>query len=194
MKVITLFLTMLLSFFLTVSGNTAQLVTNGDFQTGDFTGWNVDQTYIPNSCLVVVDIYGGDDLTATWSGWGVNGRDGIYDSISQRLATAQGHNYVLKFDLTHIVDPGNFRVTWEGNEILSLINPPAFDQNYTFHLDANSPSGSLLTFSGFETEGLWLLDCVSVNGKEGPPVAPIPGSLLLLGSGLIAVVGFRKRS
>jgi hypothetical protein len=70
----------------------ANLITNGDFETGDFTGWTV--THAPFGSIVVVDNGPGPDTTfgVVFAAVG-----GDLDAISQTFATTPGALYSLSF-------------------------------------------------------------------------------------------------
>src|SRR5262252_9352602 len=70
----------------------ANLVTNGDFETGDFTGWSV--THAATGSDIFVDIGPGPDPTFG-AFFGATGSD--FDSISQTFATTPGASYTLSF-------------------------------------------------------------------------------------------------
>jgi hypothetical protein len=70
----------------------ANLITNGDFETGDFTGWTV--THAPSGSGIFVDHGPGPDTTfgAVFAATGTG-----LDAISQTFATTPGASYTLTF-------------------------------------------------------------------------------------------------
>ncbi len=82
------------------------LVVNGGFETGDFTGWN--------STLGSVSPVPGGDYEAVIGGPGFGG-------IVQDIATTPGETYTLSFQLATINVSysiwSQFRVTWDGQEL-----------------------------------------------------------------------------
>ena len=68
------------------------LIINGDFETGDFTGWTV--TLAPSGSNIFVD-HGPFPDTTLGAFFGATGSD--FDSISQTFATIPGAFYTLTF-------------------------------------------------------------------------------------------------
>lgn len=205
-----------LALFLTVNTQLAladggNLVSNGGFETGDFSGWSASGnpsgcTNFPTGVLSlnqVVPACGGfstfTNTTAPHSGtfaaffgspFAIS--PGI---ISQNLATTPGGTYDLSFWLLN--DTGstnNFIVTFGTNTVLDLTNSDAFGWTlYTFD-GLSAPTGStLLTFDGYNPPSAWGLDDVSVTSPE--VTAPEPSALMLLISGVIglAALSLKKR-
>ena len=163
----------------------ANLVTNGDFETGDLSGW----TFTPassGSWLVV------------WDGWGVGGSYGalfgaenfpeIDDTISQTIPTVPGKSYVFDFMLSNplYVTPSHFAASWNGTTVLDLINAPNFDWTYYSYGFVAPSSTTTISFAGWNPNYAYALDNVDVHD------APIPGALVLLGSGLLPFLGWRR--
>jgi hypothetical protein len=70
----------------------ANLITNGDFETGDFTGWTV--THADNGSNIFVANGPGPDTTF---GAFFGATVALFDVISQQLTTIPGHFYTLTF-------------------------------------------------------------------------------------------------
>ena len=168
----------------------ANLITNGDFETGNFTGWTVTHAPVGES-LIFVNHGPGPDTT-----FGVFfGSTGNFDSISQSFATTPGALYTLIFfyQVTNIGNPfppnNGFDVLWNGVSIGGGLFPQ-FDVNpgfgtFTFHLQATSDL-TTLEFQGRNAASFDFLDNVSVTDgvPDGGTTVSLLGLALLLFAGL----------
>lgn len=159
----------------------ANLVVNGGFETGDFTGWiqsgNLGFTFVDGNP------HSGND--AAWLG--PIGSDGF---LSQILATTPGQSYSLDFWLYSFGGtPNDFSARWNGTPVFSQSNIPA--NPYALNSFTVFGTGSdTLTFGFRNDPSYLLLDDVSVEASG--PVIPEPGTLMLVGSGLIAIARRRR--
>jgi VPDSG-CTERM motif len=171
----------------------ANLINNGDFETGDFTGWTV--THAPfGSNLVVANNPGGPDFTQM-ARFGAIGTD--FDRISQTFATTAGAFYTLTFfyQVGNPPEPrpafNEFDVLWNGVSIGGCLFPQT-DVNpgwgtFTFTLEATGVS-TTLEFDGRNQPWFDYLDDVSVVG------VPDGGSTVsLLGCALLGVAVLRRK-
>jgi hypothetical protein len=168
----------------------ANLITNGDFETGDFTGWTV--TTAPSGSIILVD-HGPGPNTTFGAEFAANGTD--LDAISQSFATTPGATYTLTFFyqvITGGVTPNNeFNVLWNGTSVGSPfpnVNANAGFGTFTYHLQA---TGALTTleFEGRNAPFFDFLDNVSVTAA-----VPDAGSTIsLLGCALLGLAALRRR-
>lgn len=177
------------------------LVTNGGFETGDFSGWTAG----PTGDLTVVSASspGNYDTYPPHSG--------IYcaqfassapadDVLSQAVPTVAGSTYVFSFWLANVDDPGtvllnDFKVMFENDLLLSLQNAGEFSYTqYQFSAIA-AGSSTLLTFSGRQPPGTLELDDISVVPAAVPEASSVVSLsvLLALGVGGMAAVSARRR-
>lgn len=160
------------------------LVANGDFGTGDFTGW----TQSGNAGFTFVD---GSNV----ANLGPFGSDG---SLTQGISTAAGHSYTFSFTLANTVSaslgsPNDFSASAGAFSPLTLTNSSAFSTSlYSFVFTATGPT-TTIGFAFRNDSGFWKLDDVSVTANA--TTTPIPPALLLFVTTLggLGVVGYRRR-
>jgi len=165
----------------------ANLVVNGDFNTGDFTGW----TQSGNTAL--------SDIVNNSSAY--NGtyyyRSGAQDSlgyISQTLTTVAGNQYDLSYVLRIGGNINQFQVLIDGNSIsaLNLVNVASQSSyspySYSF---AASSSSTTLTFGFQNNPSYTRLDNVSVTDSASavPEPLTILGAMTAAGFG----AGFKRK-
>lgn len=154
----------------------ANLVTNGGFETGDFTGW---AQWGAEDILVIkpdsLNAHSGDSYVLKMT-------DAI-SYISQAVPTTPGKTYELRFWLRTDIDLGQrnqFLVQWAGTTLPAISYLP--QQDYTEYVFTNltpaSGSSSDLTFALLTFEGGMFLDDVSVNVLK--KAVSVPLTLLLL--------------
>jgi hypothetical protein len=169
----------------------ANLITNGDFETGDFTGWTV--THASSGSLIFVDRGVGPDTTFG-AFFGAFGTD--FDSISQTFATTPGASYTLSFfyQINNTESPANnyFNVLWNGVSIGGGLFPqsnvnPGYG-TFTFTEQATGTS-TTLEFDGRNLPSFDFLDDVSVQRVQTVPDAG--NSALLLGLAMAGLVLIR---
>jgi len=112
-------------------------------------------------------------------------------TLSQTVATVTGDNYDFSFWLEgEIFTPDHFAAFFGSDEVLLL---GGIDHlGYTLQDFAVTATGASTTisFSGFDAEGAWNLDDVSITDVT----APEPASLILFGTGLLGIAWrFRRQ-
>jgi hypothetical protein len=152
------------------------LVTNGNFATGDFTGWS------PSDGSIVIDTAfapPSDTFDAMFNGGG---------TLSQPIATTAGHGYTLSFSLvdqgdfildTFTVTFGGFSTTITGNTAGLSYQPEVFAIPGA---DITAAS-TTLSFRGSDPSTLgWNLDDVSVASAAIPeaPTGAVLGLAVLM--------------
>ena len=168
------------------------LLTNGSFQNGDFSGWttggNFGDTFVENGSF---SYYPGDqDGDGYWAALGPVGTDG---TLSQTFATTAGTHYTFSFWFASNGDnPSDFSASWDGTSVLSLTNPNTGVPWTLFSFAETGTGSDTIQFSFADGPAYMALDNVSVS-TSGGGTTPEPSSLLLLGSGLLAVGGVVRR-
>jgi hypothetical protein len=126
-------------------------------------------------------------------GWDTDG-SGRAGTLSQTIATIVGDNYDFSFWLWNPVGaPGIFTASFGSDEVLDLVNVGVI-ASYTLEDFTVTATGTNTTIGfGMESNGgAWSLDDVSVTDQG--PATPEPASLLLMGTGLLAIAWrFRRR-
>ena len=160
-------------------------VVNGDFETGNFTGW----TQSGDTRFTGVGTAADGVLVHSGNFAAVFGPQTL-GFITQSLATTPGTSYVLDFWLAHpFTDLPGSGVEWlvrvGGDTLLDSHDTPNFDyREFTFTFTATSASTDL-QFGFAEPGAHFFLDDVSVN-------VPEPGSCILLGVGAAMLFGYSR--
>ena len=183
---------------LATAADASNLVTNGDFETGDFTAWTQSGVLTDDGNGNLY--YAGVGVSA---GQGVGGSYGAYlgpvgsmGYLTQSLATVAGQTYTLSWALDNgetLGFPNQFQVAWNGNVVFDQTNIPQQGfQAYSVNLIATD-SITGLQF-GFQNDPTFFhLDNVSVDVASGPTPVPVPAAVWLLASGLLGLVGITRR-
>lgn len=177
----------------------AQLVTNGDFELADFTGWSLSGSTVDTTNTFVF----GNPHSGIYAAWlGAPTTDG---SLSQDIATLSGHKYDITYYLsvdtnpfTNVSLPNDFSTSFAGLSLFSGTNMAPTDNHldaaddytlYSFTAVAVS-SLSTLTFGSRNDSSQFRLDDVSVVDAGPVPEASSAVSLglcLALGGALLFV-------
>ena len=158
------------------------IVSNGGFETGDFTGW----TQTGNSTFNGVECPGSGVPQGNCDAF--FGPVGSLGGISQVLTTQAGLVYAISFYFQpEGGSPTSFSASFGGTTLTSLTNPASSPyQLLSFGAVASSAS-TTLSFNFRDDPGFMLLDAVNVQ------VAPEPATIGLVGIGIGGLLFWRRR-
>ncbi|CAN0512623.1 unnamed protein product, partial [Phaeothamnion confervicola] len=139
----------------------ADLITNGGFETGDFTGWTANAVSFP---MYV-------DTTTVHSGSfaaQIAGFDFGPDTLTQSISTANGQAYVLSFWRFQFAgEPTGLDVTWNGNSVFSESFASGTNPNgqpyQQFTANVIGTGNDQLVFTSYQNPAFTYLDDVSLN-------------------------------
>ena len=168
------------------------LVTNGGFETGSFSGWTVT----------------GDHTSVSVANSGYSphsGNDFAYlgdtsdtGSLSQQLATLAGETYALSYYLASHGDAlTSFSVDWNGQTIAGsqLTNPNSGGAYVLYSFLVTGTGLDTLTIHASDHPSYIALDDVSVvSGINGAVPEPATWAMMLIGFGGIGLAMRRKRT
>jgi hypothetical protein len=135
----------------------SDIVTNGGFETGDFTGWTVvdasTSTTVESTPSYVHDgVYGVQ--AGPWQG--------NQGTITQTVPTTAGNGYTIGFWMDSSGGSTLFQVKWEGSTVLNLDGVVAAWTYYTVPVTATT-NGSQLQFYMQNEPAYFGLDTITVN-------------------------------
>lgn len=166
----------------------AQLIVNGDFETGNFDSWT--RSGAAGSTSVNATAANGGDFGASFSPNQVG-------SLAQSLSTKVGQVYTIRFDLAHTAVPASavnsfdFSFDFAGTTIQSYGNFGDYPfTTLTFIRVATGPVSTLKFNFRDARASAFFLDNVSVTG---PVPEPATWTLMIGGFGLVGTTMRRRR-
>jgi hypothetical protein len=168
-----------------VSASATELVTNGGFETGDFSGW----TNFGNTGFTGVQTGNFNGVNPTEGGHqSYFGPVGSTGGITQTIATVGGNHYTFSFDLFGFVGGNFYSAAFDGVTLLSGSGGTGGYGSHVFDVVASGDS-TAVTFTFQHNPSFYLLDNVSVSGG-----VPEPASWALMLSGFLGAGGAIRAS
>jgi hypothetical protein len=165
------------------------LIVNGGFETGDFTGWtlggNTAGTYVgPPFPSTPGHAFSGEHAA-------VLGAIGAFGTLSQTFATDPGTRYELTLWGANGGEPPNeVTITLNGITAFEAIDDPVHDYVlHVFDFTATGTTYTLLFDYEHGTSGAFVIDDVSVTSIPEPSTLTLFG----VGVGVLAALYWRKR-
>jgi hypothetical protein len=164
----------------------ANITSNGDFETGNTTGWTLGNGGPFDAVCANGAGIGASTCIAESGNFAMSfGLYGGVATLSQTLNTVAGHTYTLSFWLANdnpsLQNTETFSVAWDGNNVFSLPSPqPSFGytQEVVLNLTATG-SSTVLQFAAQHDPAQWFLDNVSVESTPEPATGALGGVALV---------------
>ena len=138
------------------------LLNNGSFQNGDFSGWTEGGDFTFNQ-VVSGSFYvyaGSQDADGFYATFGPVGTDA---TLSQTFATTAGAQYTFSFWMASIGDdPSDFSASWDGTSLFSQTDPNTGAAWTQFTFSATGTGSDTISFSFRDDPADMALDKVSV--------------------------------
>jgi hypothetical protein len=171
----------------------ANLITNGGFETGDFTGWTV----AAGATGVVAGGFNGHPAHSGnfFAALGDTSGSFPFGTLSQTISTVSGQLYTLKYFLASDGElPNYFDANWNGVLVTGslLSNLPDSRPNYTQYSFTVTGTGSdTLLFHEQNVPAYLALDDVSLEAVSSAVPEPATWMMMVFGFG---IAGFAMRS
>jgi hypothetical protein len=177
------------------AGASANIITNGGFETGDFTGWIV--TDPSDNTTVVMGVNAGY-VANSGNHFALLGANEAGSVTQTPITDTAGQDYTLTYFLASMGDTDTtFSAAWNGVTLpgSQLTNPDSLHAYVEYTFTVTGTGTDTLTFHEMDPPGFLALDDVSLTAAAvpGPIVgAGLPGLILACG-GLLALARRRRQ-
>ena len=159
------------------------LVVNGGFETGDFTGWTAPSESYPEK--VGSTYAAGGTYAGEIAGYSYNP-----DTLTQQITTGAGQTYHIQFDYLWDITGGgtlnSLALDWNGDQVFFQQN--VVDNSYVWHHFSGLVTGTgsdQLRFAAANDPGYVWVDNVSLSAAPEPAAwAMMVGGFGLIGAAL----------
>lgn len=164
------------------------LLTNGGFETGDFTSWvtggNFEDTSVVSGAFYV---FTGAQEGSSYAVLGPVGGDA---TLSQTIADSVG-SYTFSFWVNAVGDvPSDFSASWNGTKMLGLTNPDTGNVWTQYSYSVVGSGSDTVSFAFADDPAYIALDNISVGSGSATPE---PSTFGLLAGALVALAVRRPR-
>jgi hypothetical protein len=163
----------------------ANLVVNGGFETGNFTGWTANAVSYP--MYIVTGPVSEGQFAAQIAGYNSGP-----DTLSQSIGTAPGQSYTLSFDLWQDSgQPNGISVQWNGLTLYSATNSGT-NSYVSFAFNVVGHGGDTLLFTDYNNPAFTYLDNVALNVSAVPE--PSTWAMMVLGFCGLGFLAYRRKN
>jgi hypothetical protein len=169
----------------------ADLIVNGGFETGDYTGWTTVAVNYPYFLIATSPAFVHSGRHAAEFAGETGGGGNVLTSdntLSQTVATTVGQQYTLSFYLlSDGATPNNFEATWDTTVLFPFTTDIPAHPYQQYSYTVTGTGSDTVEFYALDNPGYFYLDDVSLNSAVPEPTGVV-ALLGLCGMGLLGMV------